>query len=315
MGRRQDRLTPLSSGAEVPAPGSLIAVRGPTWRPQLSSWSGLALASPLLVMGAALVIYPLIKLVADSLGSSTLLEADGLSNYSSLIDRESFRRALAVTLIDSALVTFLAVVMGGVIAWHLRTLRSRTLRGLLWLAVLVPFWMGTVVKNYSFFVILDRFGPVSDAIQAIGLSAGPVDILYTHTAVIVGMLYSMLPYAVLPLFGAFTTIDLGLVRAAEGLGASRSRALWSTVVPLALPSILAASVMVFVISIGFYVTPVLLGGEAYPFVANTIQYDIFTAFDYPAAATAAVVLVIVAAVIVTLSQIIVGRERLERADA
>jgi ABC-type spermidine/putrescine transport system permease subunit I len=260
-----------------------------------------------------LVVYPLARLFIGSLGTSSMLGSHGLGNYVRLVRTPADLHAFADTFADSAIVTVLALAMGAVIAWYLRTQRSRLLQALLWLAVLVPFWMGIVVKNYIFAVLLDRLGPVSTVLHSLGLVSAPVDLLYTQAAVVIGMLYSMLPYAVLPLFAAFSVIDLDLVKAAEGLGASRARALATVVAPLALPSALATTLIVFVISIGFYVTPILLGGESLPFVANTIQYDMFTAFDYPGAATASVLLLVAALIVVVVAQFLVGRERLERA--
>jgi putative spermidine/putrescine transport system permease protein len=255
----------------------------------------------------------MVKLVLASLQPSNLLGSRGMGNYLQFVRIPADFRALLFTFLDSALVTILAVILGSTIAWSLHTIRSRAARSALWTAVLVPFWMGIVIKNYLFSILLDRLGPVSNVLQATGLAHGPVGILYTQAAVIIGMLYSMLPYAVLPMFSAFATIDDDMVHAAESMGASRAYALRTTVLPLVLPLIFATTVIVFVISIGFYITPLLLGGVTVPFIANNIQYRLFTAFDYPSAATAGIFLLAAALVVIAVAQLLVGRERLEQA--
>jgi putative spermidine/putrescine transport system permease protein len=185
----------------------------------------------------------------------------------------------------------------------------------MWIAILVPFWMSVIVKNYAFTIILSREGLLSAVVRYFHVGAGPIDLLYTQTAVVIGMLYTMLPYVVVPAYVVFQGIDLELVRAAEGLGASRARAISSIVVPLALPGLFATTAIVFIISIGFYVTPVLLGGLGLPFMATTISQDIFTYYEYTAAAVSGALLLFATLLTLGLSLWLVGRERLERAIA
>jgi ABC-type spermidine/putrescine transport system permease subunit I len=145
--------------------------------------------------------------------------------------------------------------------------------------------------------------------------AEPLDLLYTQTAVIIGMVYQLLPYAVLPLYVSFASIDLDLIQAAEGLGASRVRAIASIVTPLATPGILATATIVYVISLGFYLTPVILGGATSPFTATLISQNIFDFFDLAGASVSAILLLLGALIAVTLGYLLVGRERLRRALA
>lgn len=279
-----------------------------TWRPTLSHSRALLLVAPLVALLAGFVLYPLVKLAVDSLTTG-----DGLGNYADAFTSDSTRRALITTLLASALVTVLAVAIGALLAWHLRTVRSGAARALLWLAVLAPFWMGTVVKNYALILILGREGALNDALGLVGL--GPVEVLYTPGAVIAGITYTMVPYAVFSLYAVFLTIDLSLVAAAQSIGASRVHALRTVALPLALPGLVASGALVFAIAVGFYVTPVLLGGAQTPFVASVIQNNVLNTFNFPLASAAAVILLIVALAVLGLALALVGRERLVRAVA
>jgi putative spermidine/putrescine transport system permease protein len=265
------------------------------------------LVAPLLAVLALLVVYPLVKLVQMS------LEQGGLRTYGAYFQNAGNLRVLRTTFQDSAEVTAVALIVGSLLAWSLRLARSRLTRTLLWTAVLVPFLMGTVVKNYALTIVLGRHGVLNDALVGLHIVRQPLELLYTEKAVVAGMLYAMLPYAVLPMYVAFLTLEPDLVVAAQSLGASRVRAICTIVLPLALPSFLATAILVFVISIGFYVTPVILGGATSPFAATFIQNAMFQFFDLPGAATSAVVLVAAGALAVLLGVAVVGPERLRRA--
>ncbi len=294
------------ASADRPGPRTRPAGGGGGWDPVLANRWALLLVAPLAIVLAGLVVYPLSKLTVDSLTSGA-----GLSNYAAVFESSAGRRALITTLVAGALVSFVAVLVGGLVAWYLRTTSSNALKVTLWLAVFVPFCMGTVVKNYSIVLLLSAEGPLNKLLEALGL--GQISILYTSSAVAIGMVYTMIPYAALSLFGVFLTIDVSLPRAARGMGASRLYAARTVVLPLALPGIVAAGALVFAISLGFYVTPVLLGGAQTPFLASFIGDYIFNFFDYPVAAAASVILLLAAMATLLAALAVVGRDRLVRA--
>lgn len=268
----------------------------------------LVLVAPLLVVLAGLVAYPLARLTVDSLTTGA-----GLGNYAAVFESSAGRRSLITTFVAAALVSVVSVTLGGLLAWYLRRTRSSAVKVVLWLAVLVPFWMGTVVKNYSIVLLLSAEGPLNKLVEALGL--GSLSVLYTSTAVAIGMVYTMVPYAALTLYGVFLTVDESLLDAACGMGASRLYAARTVVLPLALPGMVAATALVFAISLGFYVTPVLLGGAQTPFLASFISDYIFTFFDYPVASAASVILLVGAVATLAGALLLVGRERLARAVA
>lgn len=268
----------------------------------------LLLVTPLLVLLGVLVVYPLVKLGIDSVSTG-----DGFGNYTAVFESAAGRRALFTTIGASLLVAVLSVAIGGICAWYIRSTSSMFVRLILWLAVLTPFWMGTVTKNYAIVLLVAENGALNQLLNSVGL--GNLDILYTPTAVVLGMVYTMVPYAAVSLYGALLTIDDGLLSAARSLGATRARIMRTIVLPLAVPGLVASTALVFAISLGFYVTPVLLGGAQTPFMATFIQDRILTYFDYPVASAASVILLIVAIAILALVLLLVGRERLARAIA
>ncbi|MFZ2113183.1 MAG: ABC transporter permease [Solirubrobacteraceae bacterium] len=282
--------------------------RPPAWSAVLPNRWALLLVLPLLAMLLGFVVYPLAKLTIDSLTTG-----EGLGNYAAVLESPAGRRALITTLLSSVLVSAVAVGLGGLLAWHIKVSKSTLVKTVLWLAVLAPFWMGTVVKNYSIVILLSSEGPLDKGLELLGLA--PVSWLYTSTAVALGMVYTMVPYAAFSLYGVFLTIDRSLLDAARGLGASRARAISSVMLPLAMPGIVASGALVFAISLGFYVTPVLLGGAQAPFMASYIQDYIFTFYDYPIASAASVILLAVALLTLGLALALVGRGRLQRAAA
>lgn len=282
--------------------------QSPAWSAVLPNRWALLLVLPLIAMLLGFVVYPLAKLTIDSLTTG-----EGLGNYAAVLESPAGRRALITTLLSSVLVSAVAVGLGGLLAWHIKVSRSTLVKAVLWLAVLAPFWMGTVVKNYSIVILLSSEGPLDKGLELLGLA--PVSWLYTSTAVAFGMVYTMVPYAAFSLYAVFLTIDRSLLDAARGLGASRVRAISSVMLPLAMPGIVASGALVFAISLGFYVTPVLLGGAQAPFMASYIQDYIFTFYDYPIASAASVILLAVALLTLGLALALVGRGRLQRAVA
>jgi ABC-type spermidine/putrescine transport system permease subunit I len=278
------------SVATKPATGPARRTREPkAWTAQLSRRTGLLMAAPLTLAVLLLVVYPILRLLYDSL---TL--GDGPGNYVDAVSSGAMRRAFLFTFATSAAVTVLSVGIGASLAWTLRRARNKVVTALVWAVVLLPFWMGVVVKNYAFALLFAREGLVNQVLGAIGLIDEPLQLLYTPTAVVVGMTYTMIPYAVLALYPSMAAVDLEMMNAADGLGASRRRTFTSILLPLVLPGFIAATAIVFAISIGFYVTPVLLGGAQTPFIATVIGDDIFTFFDYPRAAAASVLLLAIA---------------------
>jgi putative spermidine/putrescine transport system permease protein len=277
------------------------------WRSEMSGFTGLALAFPLIAMVGLFLIFPVIKLVTLATGPPR-----GVGNFASFFDLTVNLDVLRVTFVDSAIVAVISVALGGVVAWVMSSTTRPFVRMGLVAAIFIPFWMGSVVKLYAFTVLLERLGVVNRFLLDLHLIHAPLDLIYNQPAVIVGMVYQLLPYSVLPLFVVFRSIDTDLLKAAEGLGASRARAVRSIVLPLGLPGILASLTIVYVVGLGFFLTPVLLGGATSPFSASFMYDDIFQYFDFTSAAVSAVVLLAGALLVLVVASRFVGREQLRK---
>jgi ABC-type spermidine/putrescine transport system permease subunit I len=280
------------------------------WRPEIGSLPSALLILPFATMLGFFVVYPFVRIIRIALFST-----GSLTSLKEFFSDDSNLVVLTTTYVVSAIVTVVAVLFGGILAWMLKTTRSSVVRFVILASTLVPFWMGTMIKLYAWTVLLQTNGVVNNFLVATGIvnDKSRLALLYNELAVVVGMISQMLPFAVLPLIVAFSSIDLDLVRAAEGLGAARLRAIASIVIPLAIPGILATTMLVFVLSTGFFLTPVILGGITSPFTASLIYQNVFTFFDLNAAAITALVLVVSAALVIVLAFKIVGAERLRNA--
>lgn len=278
------------------------------WTPTANGWIGAALALPMIVLVAVFVLYPLVRVFIEA--SS---DGEPFSRYITVFTDPISRKALTTTLVDSLIVTAVCVVAGLALAWTLHTTTSRAVRVLLWTVALIPMWMGVIVKNYSIFILLSTNGPLNALVLALGLSEEPLSLLYNDFAVVFGISYSLVPYAFLSLFATVRGVDPGLLTAAQALGAGRLAALRTIALPLTRSGIVASGSLVFVLSIGFYVTPILLGGPQTAFMAAQINQQLNARYDFPGAAASAAVLLLIAVVIVGLAIALVGRRALRRA--
>ncbi len=270
---------------------------------------GLLLLAPALVLLTVFFLVPIARIIWVALADPTF----SFDRFGDFFASPAARRSLLTTLRVSAIVTILATLVGLIVAWELRTTSSRWKRSALWLATLFPLWTSVVVRNYAFTILLQRKGILNTALVSTGIIDEPLSILYTDVAVVLGMLYTMLPYAILPIYASLVNVDTTLVSAAESLGASRPRAIVGIILPLIAPSVFAAAAITFVVSVGFYITPILLGGPDAPFLATFIDQQLFTLFNFPAAAATASILFVTAAVVVGLAWRVVGFEHLRRA--
>lgn len=278
------------------------------WRAGLSTSQGLLMLAPFIVLVATFVVYPFIRLALIATG-----EPNGVRNLLEFFTNPTNLRVMRTTFFVAGVVTVLAVLLGALIAWSLHTSRSKWMKAALMTAILIPFWMGSVIKLYAWTVMLQSFGVINRFMMWTGIIDSPMTLLYNKIAVVIGMTYQMLPFSVLPLAVAFSSIDLDLLRAAQSLGASRLQAIRSIVVPLALPGVLASVTLVYVISIGFYITPVVLGGITAPFAASIISQDILIFYNLSKAAVLSLFLLAGGLLIVFIGYLLVGKERLRKA--
>jgi spermidine/putrescine transport system permease protein len=186
----------------------------------------------------------------------------------------------------AVLTTVLCLLLAYPLAYFIST-RSPALRNALLVAVMIPFWSNFLVRTYAWRVLLDSDGLVSQATQAIGL--GETRVLFTPTAVLIGLVYGYLPFMVLPVYASIERIDWSLVEAGRDLYASAWSAFRRVVWPLSRPGVIAGSILVFVPSFGAYVTPAILGGNKDGLLGSYIVSQFLSARNGPVGASLSVV--------------------------
>ncbi|WP_336660513.1 ABC transporter permease [Leucobacter sp. USHLN153] len=277
------------------------------WSASLPRPTAILMVIPLVILVLLFVVYPLLKLTIDAFTQGD----GGVSNFVAVFASGAIRNSMVNTVVMSIIVTVLCLVLGGTLAWILATPQRAWVKGLVWAAILLPFWMGVIVKTYAWAVLLAKNGVVNSFLISIGVIEQPLSLLYTPFAVVLGMTYTMLPYAVLAMFPTISSFDRELLNSARILGSSRTGAMFKIWLPNVMPGLVAAAAIVFAISIGFYITPVLLGGAQVPFMASVIGDDIFSFFNYPRAAASSVVLLVTALVVLLVTLRTVGAKALK----
>jgi putative spermidine/putrescine transport system permease protein len=242
---------------------------------------GLLPLLPLLAFLAVFLILP----VARVLG----LVAGDAGPWRELLAEPLYRDVLVRTVRLSLTVTVACLLLGYPVAYALARAPARRARWLL-LLVLVPFWLSLLARSFTWMVLLQRRGVVNRALMATGLTAEPWPLLYNELGVHVGMIHVLLPFMILSLYGVLRTIDPALLRAAAGLGAGEWQAFRRVVWPLSRPGVAAGGVLLFVIGLGSFVTPALLGGGKVTTVAMLIEAQVVQAQNWPLAAALSVAL-------------------------
>ncbi len=215
-----------------------------------------------------------------------------LENYRRMVVEPAYISIFRTTFELSVLVTALSVVLGYPVAYMIAFLPPRAASICLTL-VLVPFWTALLVRTYAWLVILQRRGVVNSVLMDWGVIDEPLQLVHNFTGTTIGMLHIMIPFLVLPLYANMRAIDRDYVRAAASLGASPTATFWRVYLPLSVPGLAAGTVMVFVICLGFYITPQFLGGGRVTTISMKIQQNIATYFDWGAASSLGVVLFVV----------------------
>jgi len=238
-----------------------------------------------------------------------------LENYTRMVVEPAYASVFLTTFELSGLVTVLAVFLGYPLSYMIALLPPRAASVCLTL-VLVPFWTALLVRTYAWLVLLQRRGVVNSLLMNWGVISEPLALVYNFTGTAIGMLHIMIPFLVLPLYANMRAIDRVYVRAAASLGASPTSAFWRVYLPLSLPGLAAGTVMVFVICLGFYVTPQFLGGGRVTTISMKIQSNVATYFDWGAASALGVALLIItAAVFWAFSRLLPLRRLTEIGDA
>ena len=252
-------------------------------------WMLLSLASPAFLMILAIIVIPVGWLFYLSfIGNDGLFT---LAHYQKMIEYKSYARVFITTFEVSILTTLLCILIGYPLAYFLASLPQR-LVGFFMLAVLLPFWTSLLVRTYAWLVLLQKNGILNDIAISAGIWETPIKLVHNMTGTLIGMAHIMLPFLVLPLYGSMRKIERDMMHAAANLGASPIQAFWKVYFPLSISGMVAGALIVFVLSLGFYVTPAVLGGGRVVMVATQITAILENQFNWGAASALGVVLLV-----------------------
>lgn len=226
---------------------------------------------------------------SDIAGFFTALDVE---NYETLVGDDLYLRATFSSVRIAALSTLLLLLVGFPIAYAMARAPERH-RSLLVALVILPFWTSFLIRIYAWVAILKPEGLLTQALMSVGLIGEPLAILNTETAVFIGIVYAYLPFMVLPLYATLEKMDDTLIEAALDLGSTPWRAFWSITVPLAMPGILAGSLLCFIPAVGEFVIPDLLGGSETLMIGRQLWSEFFSNRDWPLASAVAILLLVI----------------------
>jgi len=267
----------------------------------------LFLAAPLLILLSVFFLYPLIALFPES------LIADGkfsLEHYRHFFREPLYGFILVRTIRIAAYVTVICFLIGYPVAYFLASLKNRKVSNLLMICVLLPFFTSILVRSYAWIVIFQTKGLINSIFLTLGIIERPLSILYTEMAVIIGMVHIMLPFMILPVYSVLKNLDRNLLRAARNLGANAVKAFLRVTFPLSLPGVGAGVMFTFILSLGFFITPALLGGPKTLMISTLIEQQINRLMNWEFASAISVILLITTVIVVAVFDRIVGLDKI-----
>ena len=232
-------------------------------------WDLVILIAPLAILTAVIFDIPLLNIAAWSVRDP---QSGALTDqyFRDFWESTAYMRIIWRTMWMALEVTALTVILGYPLAYWTTTLGPRA-RLIVLALIVMTFWVSILVRTYAWIVILGNGGLVNRTLQWLGLTSRPVEFLYNEIGILIGMANVLLPFLVLPLCAAMMKVDRRLMQVAETLGASRLRIFWQVFFPLTVPTLAASAILVFILSLGFYITPAVLGGGKVPLIANMMD--------------------------------------------
>lgn len=225
----------------------------------------------------------------------------GLENYAFLLEEALFYRSYLSSLTIAGIATILTLLVGYPIAYAMAR-SPRAWRPILLMLVILPFWTSFLIRVYAWIGILKKEGLLNQLLLWIGVISEPLTILNTNTAVYIGIVYSYLPFLVLPLYASLERMDDSLLEAAADLGCTPIKAFWKVTVPISMPGVIAGCFLVFIPAVGEFVIPDLLGGSETLMIGRTLWVEFFNNRDWPVASAVAVVLLLILVVPIAMFQ-------------
>lgn len=266
-------------------------------RTRLSLW---LLLAPCLLWLSLLILIPHLEMlrVSFQVRASWDQVETGFAQYMAFFTEPYYWRTFLRTGIMSLLATFLTLVIAFPVAWYIARLARGRSKGLLFAVCLIPFWASELVRTYGWMMLLRESGIISAALQHLGIAGQPVEMLYNDVAVMTGLIYNGLLFMVVPLVATLDGLDDGIVEAGYDLGGNGPVVMWQVVIPWAMPGIVSGCIIVFMLTLGNYLTPVLLGGKDSAWFTQQIFTQFITRFNWEQGSALGILLLILSSMIV-----------------
>lgn len=264
--------------------------------------NGKLLLTPSLLWLVVFFIIPMLIVIAVSLSSRTpygeIIFRWTPGNYARFFDA-LYISIFAQTLFVAAVTTVCTILMGYPLAYYIAGMPPQIRqKGLI--LCMIPFWINFIIRSYAWVIILRTQGVINTILLKLGIVDLPVQFLYNEGAVMVGMVYALLPFMILPVYVSIEQLDHRLLEAAADLGASPFRAFHKITLPLTMPGIAAGTILVFISSLGMFVIPDVMGGSKAALVGNVIQNQFLSARDWPFGSALSILLALLSLVLIFL---------------
>ena len=229
--------------------------------------------------------------------------------YLRLFREGTYLKVLGLTFRISLIVTVITLVLGYPVAYMLTVCSKRT-HSLIMVCIMIPFWTSLLVRTYAWMVLLQTQGVINSVLISTGIIEQPLHLLYNTTGVVIGMTHVLLPYMILSLYSVMQGINRNLVSAAQSLGASPFTSFIKVYLPLSLQGIASGSILVFIMGIGYFITPSLLGGQQDTMISQLIQIQVSSLLNWNFASAIAFVLLAITMLLLLLSKRFLKVEKL-----
>lgn len=248
-------------------------------RSKLAFW---LLMAPLVIWLATLIILPHVGMFLVSLREKVGIREyeTSFANYAVFFNEPLYWNTFARTAYMSIAATALTLLIGFPIAYYIAKLTRGRTKTTLFLMCLIPFWVSELVRTFGWMILLRETGVISNVLQYTGLVGGPVEMLYNDAAIMTGLVYTSMLFMVVPLVTTLDSLDDSLIEAGYDLGASGFAILREIVIPHAMPGIVSGCIVVFMLSLGNYLTPILLGGKDSLWFTGLIYSQFITRFNW-----------------------------------
>ena len=228
----------------------------------------------------AVPMFLVLRMSLNSFTDAQIIEGFTFANFGRVFSEWLYAKVLLKSLLTGLLVTVICLVLGYPVA-HFIARKAKNNREILFLGLIVPFWTSLVVRTYAWKILLGNNGVVNYHLMDFGLIDEPLKILFSTSAVVIGLVHVFLPFMILPLYASIESLDDSLEEAAQDMGASRIQTFFRVVLPLTMPGVATGCMLTFLLTVNSFLTPNILGGASDAMISNVIQSEFFGTFNWP----------------------------------